>query len=265
MSKKQAADSKAAEDDDVLAKGKEPGAKVSKGTKNKPENRMKKDPKEPRGVVYIGHLPTGFFEPQMREFLAQFGTVTRLRLSRSKKNAHSKGYAFVEFEDEEVAQIVAETMDKYLLFGRQLVAHVVDDKKRHPALFRGAGKKMKPLDRKRKALQKLQHNKKRGDDRKDDDPSAAVPAVTRRQQSRRLQKQERKRGVLKGMGISYDFEGWDETPASKKAKAKSGSSGAAPETKKAKDVHSSFVGKRKRPSSADALVPSGVKKAKKKA
>lgn len=209
---------------------KDPATKTSAGTKNKPENRVKKDPKEPRGVVYIGHLPNGFFEPQMRQFLQQFGTVTRLRLSRSKKNARSKGYAFVEFDDEDVAQIVADTMDKYLLFGRQLVAKILPAEKRHPALFRGAGKVMQPTDRKKRALQRLQHNKKRGDDSADaDDKASSTPAVTSRQQSRRLKKEQRKRGVLAGMGIDYDFEGWLAAKKdSKKKKEKKKSGGAEP-------------------------------------
>ena len=38
-----------------------------------------------RGVVYLGHIPPGFYEPQMKKFFGQFGRVTRLRLSRSKK------------------------------------------------------------------------------------------------------------------------------------------------------------------------------------
>ena len=37
------------------------------------------------GVVYVGNIPHGFFEPQMKQFFSQFGTVTQLRLSRSIK------------------------------------------------------------------------------------------------------------------------------------------------------------------------------------
>lgn len=36
-------------------------------------------------VVYLGHIPHGFFEDQMTGFLSQFGEVMHLRLSRSKK------------------------------------------------------------------------------------------------------------------------------------------------------------------------------------
>ncbi|KAL2302193.1 hypothetical protein Nmel_009611 [Mimus melanotis] len=43
------------------------------------------------GVVFVGHLPRGLYEPQLREYFGQFGTVTRLRLSRSKKVRSSCG------------------------------------------------------------------------------------------------------------------------------------------------------------------------------
>lgn len=38
-----------------------------------------------RGVVYLGHIPHGFYEEEMKKYFSQFGTVTRLKLSRSKK------------------------------------------------------------------------------------------------------------------------------------------------------------------------------------
>jgi len=57
-----------------------------------------------RGVVYVGHIPHGFFEPQMNRYFSQFGTVEKLRLSRSKKSGNSKGYAFVQFKSLAVAR-----------------------------------------------------------------------------------------------------------------------------------------------------------------
>ena len=58
-----------------------------------------------RGVIYISHIPHGFYEKQMREFFGQFGSVTNLRLGRSKKTGKSCGYAFVEFKYPEVAKV----------------------------------------------------------------------------------------------------------------------------------------------------------------
>lgn len=37
------------------------------------------------GVIYVGHLPPSLYETQIRAYFSQFGTVTRFRLSRSKK------------------------------------------------------------------------------------------------------------------------------------------------------------------------------------
>lgn len=42
------------------------------------------------------------------EYFTQFGKVTKVRLSRSKKTANSRGYAFLEFQSAEVAKIAAE-------------------------------------------------------------------------------------------------------------------------------------------------------------
>ena len=44
------------------------------------------EPAGPDGaVVYLGHIPHGFYEEQMRSFFGQFGTVCRLRLARNTK------------------------------------------------------------------------------------------------------------------------------------------------------------------------------------
>ena len=81
----------------------------------------------------------------MEGFFSQFGVVTNLRLSRSKRTGASKGYAFIEFGDAETASIAAKTMDKYLMHGKQLVAHVVPpETANRPKLFKGADKPFLP-------------------------------------------------------------------------------------------------------------------------
>lgn len=75
---------------------------------------------EESGVVYVGRVPHGFFEEQMRAYFSQFGDILNLRLSRNKKTGKSKHYAFIEFSSNSVARIVAETMHNYLLFGHLL-------------------------------------------------------------------------------------------------------------------------------------------------
>jgi len=100
------------------------------------DDRPKEDQKE-KGVIFLGHIPFGFFEPQMRKFFSQFGTVKRLRLVRNSKvwsfyslfctffkNGHSRHNAYIEFADAKVAERVAEAMDGYIMYERRLVCKV---------------------------------------------------------------------------------------------------------------------------------------------
>merc|ERR1719447_441952 len=97
-----------------------------------------------RAVIYISHIPHGFYEKAMRAFFGQFGTVTNLRLGRSKKTGRSCGFAFVEFKYREVAEVVAESMNNYLMFDRLLKCSVVPKERTSKAIFRGKVKEQKP-------------------------------------------------------------------------------------------------------------------------
>ncbi|CAB1447110.1 unnamed protein product [Pleuronectes platessa] len=103
--------------------------KVQEVKKNKTTKGSRLTP----GVVYVGHLPLGLYEPQIKSYFEQFGKVLRLRLSRSKKTGGSKGYAFVEYDCDEVAKIVAETMNNYLMGERLIKCHVLPPEKSRTA------------------------------------------------------------------------------------------------------------------------------------
>ncbi|MCJ1283941.1 hypothetical protein MMC26_003272 [Xylographa opegraphella] len=100
---------------------------------------------EEPGVVYIGRIPHGFHEHEMRSYFSQFGTVNHVRLSRSKKTGNSKHYAFLEFASAEVAKIVANTMDNYLMFGHILKCKLVPKEQVHPSLWKGADRRFKKV------------------------------------------------------------------------------------------------------------------------
>lgn len=109
------------------------------------------------GVVYLGEIPHGFYENQMREFFAQFGKVRRLRLARSKKTGNSKGFAFIEFACEDVAKIVAETMNNYLMYEKLLKCRVIPADEVKPGLFIGCNREFRrPISHK---VARKRHNK----------------------------------------------------------------------------------------------------------
>ena len=127
-------------DDEAAAPAPQKAPQQPKATR-----KQQKPKTEESRTIYIGHIPHGFYEKEMEGFFSQFGVVTNLRLSRSKRTGASKGYAFVEFGDAETASIAANTMDKYLMHGKQLVSHVVPpETANRPKLFKGSDKPFLP-------------------------------------------------------------------------------------------------------------------------
>jgi nucleolar protein 15 len=87
----------------------------------------------------------------MKKYFSQFGDIKRLRLSRNKKTGASKHYAFIEFRHGEVADIVAQAMNNYLMFGHILQCRVVPSEQVHEELFKGSNERFKVDPRNKKA------------------------------------------------------------------------------------------------------------------
>jgi len=68
----------------------------------------------------------------MKEYFTQYGEVLAVKLARARKTSRSKGYGFVQFKYPEVAEIVADTMNGYLLLGKVLVSHVLSSNLKNP-------------------------------------------------------------------------------------------------------------------------------------
>ncbi|KAI5107060.1 MKI67 FHA domain-interacting nucleolar phosphoprotein [Silurus meridionalis] len=153
------------------------------------------------GVVYVGHLPQSLAEPQLRAYFSQFGKILRLRLSRSKRTGRSKGYGFVEFECDEVAKIVAETMDNYLMGERLIKCQVLPPEKVHEKLFVGSQKMFKKPSR--PAVSR--YNKEHG--------TEEIKKLT----EKLLRKESKLRKRLAERGIDYEFPGFIAQVPAKKA------------------------------------------------
>lgn len=152
------------------------------------------------GVMYLGRIPHGFYEHEIRSYFGQFGDITRLRVVRNKKTGASRHRAFIEFADAEVADIAARTMDKYLLFGHILTARVVPPADVHANLFKGANRRFKVVPWNKMAGRQLER------------------PLSESQWQVRISKEEQRRAAraekLKAMG--YEFE----APQLKAAEAK---------------------------------------------
>jgi len=167
--------------------------KLSKKVAEKKKDPMKIKHSDPTGVVYLGHLPFGFHEKQLKTFFTQFGLVTRLRLSRNKQGK-SRHYAFVEFQEAIVAQIVADTMDQYLMFDRIIECKVIPPEKVHPKMF----------CKKRKTNATEVHREKKN---KKYNQLSSEPKNPNKRVARQLESENRKRQKLAAVNINYDFPG----------------------------------------------------------
>lgn len=107
------------------------------------------DPEKTPGVIYIGRIPHGFYEPQMRAYFSQFGEITHLKLARNPKTGKSRHFAFVEFASAAVAGIVVKTMDKYLMFGHILQVRNVPAERVGEGFWKGSGRGKKVMPRNR--------------------------------------------------------------------------------------------------------------------
>ncbi len=58
-----------------------------KKTQKKLRQAVQQGNKDGPGVVYVGRIPHGFYENEMRQYFSQFGTISKLRLSRNRKTS----------------------------------------------------------------------------------------------------------------------------------------------------------------------------------
>ena len=141
-------------------------------------------------VVYIGHLPDGFEESQMRSYFRQFGKVVNVQLSRAEKSGNSRGYGWVQFETTEIAQIVAKATNKYLLQDHLLDCQCLPQSKVSSMLFKNARRGPKRVEEK--------------------------PPLTREQKIFKIARQELGiMATLKERGVDYE---WNSIASQLKAK-----------------------------------------------
>lgn len=181
------------------------------------ESEEEEEEKTPRGIIYLGGCPTGFEELQQKLYFEQFGVVKRLKVVRSKKTAGPRGYGWVEFEEEAVAKIVANTMDGYLMWGKKLVCHFVKKDSLQKNVFKHW--RRRPSDQREKRRKDMRKNynfrprvKVNGE---------VIPQTTERQVKRRGYADIKLKAILKKLDVEYTIpepgEGAEERVPEKKS------------------------------------------------
>ncbi|KAI5646598.1 RNA recognition motif domain-containing protein [Phthorimaea operculella] len=155
--------------------------------------RVGKRKRPQRGLVYLSHIPHGFYENEMSQYFKQFGVVTNARVIKSKRTGRSKGYAFVEFKEPAVAQIVAETMNNYLMGKRLIKAAYIPPEKQKRKVFRKHWNTINNPGNILRIKMKKAHNANKDE---------AGELKRARQLLTNLNKTKKK---LRDLGVNYDF------------------------------------------------------------
>ncbi|KAJ2725578.1 nucleolar protein [Coemansia sp. Benny D115] len=146
------------------------------------------------GVIYVGRIPHGFYEEEMKGYFSQFGDILDLRMSRNPKTNRSRNYAFIKFAHKKVAEIVANTMNNYLMFDKLLKCTVVPEERVHKKMFT-IRKKEFVSDKGLKTQRKIQEKPKTKEE-------------AQKQIDRIVKAEDKKRKKLAAAGIDYDFPGY---------------------------------------------------------
>jgi nucleolar protein 15 len=165
--------------------------KIPKKSKKALKRAQLSELSEKPGVIYVGRIPHGFYENEMREYFEQFGKILKLRMSRNRKTGASRHFAFIQFESASVADIVTRTMDGYLMFNHILKVQSIPNEQVHDSLFIGANKRFK----------KVPWNKIRGRELDMGASEATWEKRIEKEEKRRETKAEKAKNLL-----GYDFE-----------------------------------------------------------
>jgi RNA recognition motif-containing protein len=79
--------------------------------------------------IFVGGLPFKVDERELREIFEKFGEPSSVKIIMDKQSGRSKGFGFVEMDDEEAAQQAIEALDGSELYGRKIGVRVSEEKK----------------------------------------------------------------------------------------------------------------------------------------
>lgn len=74
--------------------------------------------------LYVGNLPWSVDDQKLQEVFAAFGAVTSAKVISDKYTRRSKGFGFVEFENDEDADKAIKALHESDMEGRKIIVNV---------------------------------------------------------------------------------------------------------------------------------------------
>jgi len=73
--------------------------------------------------IYVGNLSWQMTDEDLNTLFAEYGTVSSAKILKDKMNGRSKGFGFVEMEDEEAAKAAIAGLNETEVQGRKLIVN----------------------------------------------------------------------------------------------------------------------------------------------
>jgi RNA recognition motif-containing protein len=73
--------------------------------------------------IYVGNLSWSMTDDDLSNLFSQYGAVTSAKILKEKNTGRSKGFGFVEMEDDEAAKTAIDTLNESEVQGRKLIVN----------------------------------------------------------------------------------------------------------------------------------------------
>jgi RNA recognition motif-containing protein len=73
--------------------------------------------------IYVGNLSWSMTDEDLNNLFSQYGTVSSAKILKEKNTGRSKGFGFVEMEDEDAAKTAIATLNESEVQGRKLIVN----------------------------------------------------------------------------------------------------------------------------------------------
>lgn len=90
--------------------------------------------------LYVGNLPYSFKDEDLKNTFSPFGTVVSASIIMERDTNRSKGFGFVEMEDDEAANKAIKELNGKDLGGRNIVVSIARPKEERPNRGFGGGR-----------------------------------------------------------------------------------------------------------------------------
>ena len=85
--------------------------------------------------IYVGNLSYNTEEPQLEQLFSTVGEVASVRLVRDHETGRSRGFGFVEMNDDSQARAACDTLNQHEFEGRRLTVNEAKPQERRSESF----------------------------------------------------------------------------------------------------------------------------------